>query len=207
MNISRPATLGTAPQPHEEIRNSKSTEFGYEIKYDRRLNTIHNFFVSFAHSALDASPDPRNHSPMVDLEQWNFTDKSEYVGELHPDGTPLLYAPALGTPPSATKSDTATVNYLAMSRLFYNRLVPDYDSWDPIDILVEYNLLSRTPCTHGMACYEWGLRQQPLDQENVLDHQIRLQTLKRWWQVKIAQQYQAISQHRASQRVNGHQSL
>ncbi|KAL8683382.1 MAG: hypothetical protein Q9186_000644 [Xanthomendoza sp. 1 TL-2023] len=135
--------------------------------------------------------DASTFGPPVDLGQWWFTGKSEYLGELHPDGTPLLYAPALGTPLSLVYPGHPTLKRHAQPDLQLAWVKPDYNSYSPVQVLHAYHKLSNAPYTPEMANAEAALMQTPLSKDMEFDYQLRILTLERWWEVKNAQRAQA----------------
>ncbi|KAI4188595.1 MAG: hypothetical protein L6R41_002023 [Letrouitia leprolyta] len=123
----------------------------------------------------------------VDLAQWSSTKPSEYYGELHSDGGPLTYAPTLGVPLLYTDPRYA---HLASSRppqLEIAYEMPKYQAWSPVKVLYAYDQLSNAPYTAATANVEAELLQVPLPEELLLEHQLRVLTLVRWWEVKNEQ--------------------
>ncbi|KAL8803303.1 MAG: hypothetical protein Q9182_003261 [Xanthomendoza sp. 2 TL-2023] len=141
-------------------------------------------------SKSNGSHNPSPYDPPVDLGQWLFTGKSEYLGEMHPDGTPLLYAPALGTPLSLVYPEHRTLKRHPQPNLQLAWVKPDYHSYTPVQALQAYDNLSNAPYTPDTANAEAGLMKTPLSEDMDFDHQLRILTLERWWEVKNAQRAQ-----------------
>ena len=57
----------------------------------------------------------------------------------------------------------------------------------PIHILHAYDHLSNAPYTAATASVEAELIEVPMSAEAQLDHQLRILTLERWWQIRNAQ--------------------
>lgn len=53
-----------------------------------------------------------------------------------------------------------------------------------------YDSLSNAPYTSDTANIEAELLQRPLPEHLELDHQLRIRTLERWWEVKDSQRAQ-----------------
>ncbi|KAI4121250.1 MAG: hypothetical protein LQ338_006468 [Usnochroma carphineum] len=175
------------------------------------VNSKLRFNATLTLDTLDPQHDPLAFGPMTSLDRWSFTPRSEYVGELHPDGisssffcstvriadgdrrigTPLTYAPALGVPLSLTDPRFAPDPNVLASRLRLQLplVMPNYQAWDPIRVLHAYDMLSGTPYTEVTARVEAELLQTPLSDEVYLDHRFRVLTLERWWQVKNTQRH------------------
>ncbi|CAL8582885.1 hypothetical protein XPA_008526 [Xanthoria parietina] len=129
-------------------------------------------------------------SAPVDLKQWSFTHESEYRGEPHPDGTPLTYAPALGIPASLLYPEKRPLQGYAYNSLYIPSNKPEYHSFSPVQVLQMYDSLSNAPYTSDTANIEAELLQRPLPEHLEFDHQLRIRTLERWWEVKDSQRAQ-----------------
>ncbi|KAI4178267.1 MAG: hypothetical protein LQ348_005646 [Seirophora lacunosa] len=154
---------------------------------------------------LDAPHHPVAFDPVKGLEHFSFTPHSDYLGELHPDGTnhpfsysdvrladleqttgtPLTYAPALGAPLHFIDPKRAPKPRRRRGQV--TKFKPGYGEWEPVQVLHAYNALSGTPSSLEMAHTEAGLIERPLCDEILLDHLLRVRTLERWWDVKNAQ--------------------
>ncbi|KAI4227337.1 MAG: hypothetical protein L6R36_002480 [Xanthoria steineri] len=134
--------------------------------------------------------EPHELSAPVDLKQWSFTHESEYRGESHPDGTPLTYAPALGIPASLLYPEKRPLQGYAYNSLYIPSNKPEYRSFSPVQVLQMYDSLSNAPYTIDTANIEAELLQRPLPEHLELDHQLRIRTLERWWEVKDSQRAQ-----------------
>ncbi|KAL9000995.1 MAG: hypothetical protein Q9169_000479 [Polycauliona sp. 2 TL-2023] len=102
-------------------------------------------------------------------------------------GTPLTYAPALGIPDSLRRPPGRYARSYAYGLLDIPLIKPDYRKFHPIRVLHMYDSLSNAPYILSTANIETKLLQRPLPDDLELDHQLRIQTLERWWEVKSAQ--------------------
>lgn len=118
-------------------------------------------------------------------------------------GTPLTYAPALGVPSSLLYPDKRPTQGYAYNSLHIPLIKPDYQSFTPIQVLHMYDSLSNAPYTSNTANTEAELLQRPLPEDLELDHQLRIRTLERWWEVKDSQRTQRNTavMRQSSQRI------
>ncbi|KAL8936577.1 MAG: hypothetical protein Q9211_004115 [Gyalolechia sp. 1 TL-2023] len=105
-------------------------------------------------------------------------------------GDPLTYAPALGVPLSYTEPRYAPPASLRAFNLQRASDMPDYQTWTPMQVLHAYDQLSGAPYTAATASIEDELLRLPLPEGVLLEYQLRILTLERWWDVKNAQQQQ-----------------
>ncbi|KAL8629321.1 hypothetical protein Q9189_004970 [Teloschistes chrysophthalmus] len=140
------------------------------------------------HQAEPGIPPERCVNPeyVVDLDVFSFTPESEYLG------TPLSYAPALGTP--LTLSDpTHSRRRESTCRPHRNR---HYRGMTPVKVLQLYDELSGTQITGDTSRAEEELKLlgpgqvRPEDEVLVghlrLEHELRILTLERWWPTRLA---------------------